>query len=65
MFWKDNFQGFFNLVLKVAPIIRKLEQTTLKCTSKYIIFNYGLVLRPFNTSSTSETDKQNKQGPHR
>ena len=36
-FWKDNVQGFLNLVLKVALRIWKFKQTMPKDTLKYEI----------------------------
>ena len=58
---EKQFQGLF----KVAHIILKFYQTRHKCTSKFIIFIYSQVWTPFETNSTSETGKQNRQGPYR
>ena len=63
-FHREFWKNYFIVVLKVAHISWKLEQTTLKCTSKYIVFIDSQVKRPFETSPTGnkiDEDRTAKQ----
>ena len=60
-----QFQGLFESGPKGWTYNLKTKANYAQMYLKYIIFIYSQVQRPFETSSTSKTRKQNRRGPLR